>query len=209
MSTEDLPEPANTPTTLTRMLVVDGDATFRERVCATIARTESPVSVSLVSSVTDARQAMVAGDFDVALIEMDLPAGGCADIIREIASARAADGMVLVAVFGDKHDMLASLATSAAGYLIMRAPSNMQDERLSKARSCATSDKPLVVDDRLSARQREVLSLLAKGFKNDEIAKLLQLSVHTVSTHVKKIYHNLAVHSRAEAVYEGARSGLL
>jgi DNA-binding NarL/FixJ family response regulator len=209
MSTEDLPETAPAPTIFTRMLVVDSDAAFRASVCATIARSESPVSLSVVSSVTEARQAMVADAFDVALVELGLPAGGCADIIREIANARAGDGMVLLAVFGDKRDILASFATSSGAHLILRAPLVSQHPSPLRTQSFATSDKPLHADDRLTPRQREVLSLLAKGFTDDEIARLLQLSIHTVSTHVKKLYRSLDVHSRAEAVFEGGRAGLL
>jgi DNA-binding NarL/FixJ family response regulator len=61
----------------------------------------------------------------------------------------------------------------------------------------------------LSARESEVLSLIAKGFSFGEIARLLGVSKHTVTTHVKKIYQKLAVHSRGEAVYEAGKMGLI
>jgi DNA-binding NarL/FixJ family response regulator len=61
----------------------------------------------------------------------------------------------------------------------------------------------------LSARETEVLGLIAKGFNFAEIARLLGVSPHTITAHVKKIYQKLAVHSRAEAVYEATKMGLL
>ena len=61
----------------------------------------------------------------------------------------------------------------------------------------------------LSARESEVLSLIAKGFNFAEIARLLSVSPHTITAHVKKIYQKLAVHSRGEAVYEATKMGLL
>jgi DNA-binding NarL/FixJ family response regulator len=61
----------------------------------------------------------------------------------------------------------------------------------------------------LSARESEVLGLIAKGFNFAEIAQLLEISPHTITAHVKKIYQKLAVHSRGEAVYEATRMGLL
>jgi DNA-binding NarL/FixJ family response regulator len=61
----------------------------------------------------------------------------------------------------------------------------------------------------LSAREAEVLGLIAKGFNFAEIARLLEISPHTITAHVKKIYQKLAVHSRGEAVYEATRMGLL
>jgi DNA-binding NarL/FixJ family response regulator len=62
---------------------------------------------------------------------------------------------------------------------------------------------------KLSGREVEILAFIAKGFSFAEIGKLLTISAHTVTTHVKKIYHKLAVHSRGEAVYEATRMGLL
>jgi DNA-binding NarL/FixJ family response regulator len=63
--------------------------------------------------------------------------------------------------------------------------------------------------DRLSAREREVLKLLARGYSYAEIAKLCGISLHTVQGHIKKIYGKLAVCSRGEAVFEADRMGLL
>ena len=61
----------------------------------------------------------------------------------------------------------------------------------------------------LSPRETEVLTYIAKGFSFNEIAELLEMSAHTVTTHVKRIYQKLAVHSRGEAVYEATQMGLL
>jgi DNA-binding NarL/FixJ family response regulator len=61
----------------------------------------------------------------------------------------------------------------------------------------------------LSPRESEVLSLIAKGFSFGEIARLLEISRHTVTTYVKRIYQKLAVHSRGEAVYEAGRLGII
>jgi DNA-binding NarL/FixJ family response regulator len=62
---------------------------------------------------------------------------------------------------------------------------------------------------KLSNREVEILAFIAKGFSSSEIGRLLGISAHTVTTHVKKIYQKLAVHSRGEAVYEATRMGLL
>ena len=73
----------------------------------------------------------------------------------------------------------------------------------------ATPQQPLPEDAGLSPREAEVLTYIAKGFNFGEIAKLLGISGHTVTAHVKKIYQKLAVHSRGEAVYEASKMGLL
>jgi len=53
--------------------------------------------------------------------------------------------------------------------------------------------------EKLSAREQEILTLLAKGYLNKEISDRLKISVFTVSTHVRHIYEKLHVHSRTEA----------
>lgn len=61
----------------------------------------------------------------------------------------------------------------------------------------------------LSTRETEILRLVAKGFSFEAVGGLLDISSHTVVTHVKNIYRKLAVHSRGEAVYEAGQMGLL
>ncbi|MDP2033744.1 MAG: response regulator transcription factor [Polaromonas sp.] len=61
----------------------------------------------------------------------------------------------------------------------------------------------------LSAREQEVLELIARGFSYVEISRLNAVSVHTIQSHIKNLYTKLAVHSKSEAVYEATRLGLL
>ncbi|MBL8326405.1 MAG: response regulator transcription factor [Rubrivivax sp.] len=61
----------------------------------------------------------------------------------------------------------------------------------------------------LSARESEILRLIAKGLPFETVGEVLGVSAHTVVTHVKKIYRKLQVHSRGEAVYEAQQMGLL
>jgi DNA-binding NarL/FixJ family response regulator len=61
----------------------------------------------------------------------------------------------------------------------------------------------------LSEREQAVLELVARGFSYAEIARLHNVSVHTVQSQVKNVYSKLAVHSKNEAVYEATRLGLL
>ena len=75
--------------------------------------------------------------------------------------------------------------------------------------SAATVVPKPAVPNILSPRETEVLTYIAKGFSFNEIAELLGMSAHTVTTHVKRIYQKLAVHSRGEAVYEATQMGLL
>jgi pimeloyl-ACP methyl ester carboxylesterase len=75
-------------------------------------------------------------------------------------------------------------------------------------RSQSSPPQPLD-DDPLSPREREVLGLVAQGLSDREIAERLVVSPHTVHRHVANIRHKLGVGSRASAVAEAARMGLL
>ena len=61
----------------------------------------------------------------------------------------------------------------------------------------------------VSEREAEILRLIAKGLGFADVGAALAISSHTVVAHVKKIYRKLAVHSRAEAVFEATQLGLL
>ncbi len=76
--------------------------------------------------------------------------------------------------------------------------------RMRVEKSDAASDVP-----KLSEREREVLGFIVKDFTYAEIAELTGISQHTVSTHIRKIYRKLSVHSRGEAVYEALQLGIV
>ncbi|MBC7600304.1 MAG: response regulator transcription factor [Polaromonas sp.] len=61
----------------------------------------------------------------------------------------------------------------------------------------------------LSSREMEVLQLITRGFTAEEIARLVQVSSHTVQTYVRRIYSKLKVRSKAEAIYEARQQGIL
>jgi len=221
----------------TRILVVDDDDAFRESVCAAIARDDAMVLAAQAGSVARAREAIVRGNFDVALVDLGLPDGNGIDLIREIARTRPDVDVMVVTVFGDEAHVLASIEAGATGYLLKRSLKDTLGATVCELRAggspispviarqllhrfkrgatepakpeAETSATPLVDDGGLSEREREVLLFIAKGFTVGEIANMLHLSAHTVATHVKHIYRKLAVHSRTEAVFEAGRMGLL
>ncbi len=218
---------------VTRILVVDDDEAFRESVCAAIARDDAMVLAAQAGSVARAREAIVRGNFDVALVDLGLPDGNGIDLIREIAQTRPETDVMVITVFGDEAHVLASIEAGATGYLLKRSLADTLGATVRELRAggspispviarqllqrfkrgadaAAVSTATAVVDDGgLSEREREVLLFIAKGFTVGEIANMLHLSAHTVATHVKHIYRKLAVHSRTEAVYEAGRMGLL
>ncbi|QEI08449.1 response regulator transcription factor [Pigmentiphaga aceris] len=168
---------------------------------------------------------------DVLLVDLGLPDGSGLDVI---ATARASwpDCAVMVStIFGDETHVLRAIEAGAMGYLLKDLSA---EELVSEIRSLHAGGSPInpMVARKLllrqaaqaarspqvpaqetavppSAREAEVLRLVARGYTVDEVAGALGVSPHTVQTFVRRIYTKLQVNSRAGAVREGARQGWL
>jgi len=216
------------------IIIVEDEPEFRRRFVQII---ENEPSMKLVGVGANKREAQAIIDresFDVMLIDLGLPDGSGIDLIRETARAHPQTDIMVISVFGDEGHVLASIEAGATGYILkdslpeefvglirqLRAGGSpispvIARQLLKRFRPAAPepaasgASPPAAAEAGLSPRETEVLSLIAKGFNFAEIARLLTVSPHTITAHVKKIYQKLAVHSRGEAVYEATRMGLL
>lgn len=218
---------------MTTVMVVEDDPAFLTRFCGIVAAAPGFSLLAAVSDLRSARLALARQAPDVLLTDLGLPDGSGIELIGETARSHPATDIMVVSVFGDEEHVLASIAAGATGYILkdslpeefiavieqLRAGGSpispiiarqllrrFQPAGPAAAAGTAAAPAPEVA---LSARESEVLGLIAKGFNFAEIARLLEVSPHTITAHVKKIYQKLAVHSRGEAVYEATRMGLL
>lgn len=171
---------------------------------------------------------------DVLLVDLGLPDGSGLEVIRAAVARFPQCEPLVVSVFGDEDNVLASIEAGAVGYLHKDAPPEDIAQTILDMKAGASPISPMIarrvlakyralhsaavalpavqavdVPTLLSAREQEVLALIARGFSYAEIARLKSLSVHTVQTHIKNLYGKLAVHSKNEAVFEATRLGLL
>jgi DNA-binding NarL/FixJ family response regulator len=215
------------------IVIVEDEPEFRRRFAQII---ESEPSMQLVGVAASRREAQViidAEDFDVLLIDLGLPDGNGIDLIRHVSQKKPDADIMVVTVFGDEQHVVSSIEAGATGYIlkdstpadvvscirllraggspvspvvarsVLRAIRNRIGVSSPATRSAAPENNPL------SARETEILQLLAKGMSFGEIGEILGISPHTVTAHIKKTYRKLAVHSRGEAVYEATQMGLL
>jgi DNA-binding NarL/FixJ family response regulator len=154
---------------------------------------------------------------DVALIDINLPGKTGIEIISTLKPELLNLQFVVFTVFEDTDNIFMALKAGASGYLLKSSPplkileaitevhqggSPMSGSIARKVIStfCPTQ-KPDEADcTKLSTREFEILSLLSKGYRYKEISETLHISIETVRTHIRNIYHKLQVESGIEAI---------
>ncbi|MCT4354299.1 response regulator transcription factor [Streptomyces sp. Je 1-79] len=162
-------------------------------------------------------------DPDVVLMDLRMPGGNGVDAIAELARRGARSRVLVLTTYDTDTDTLPAIEAGATGYLLKDAP---REELFAAVRAAAegrTVLSPAVAsrlvsrvrtpaapaDESLSAREREVLELVAKGTSNRAVAAELFISEATVKTHLTHIYAKLGVKDRAAAVAVGYDRGIL
>ncbi|HEY9108281.1 MAG TPA: response regulator transcription factor [Roseateles sp.] len=215
-----------------RVLIVDDDPAVLQPFAAAVEAADDMQVVGLAATLAQGRHLLHNTRPDVMLVDLGLPDGDGAMLIREGARVLPDCEAMVVTVFGDEAHVLAAIEAGATGYLLKdAAPAEIVEQlRVLKAggspisaviarqmlrRSAAWAQAqrggaPADAEPGeagLSPREREVLQFCAKGYSYEEVAALMAVSRHTVTTFVKRIYRKLQVHSRTEAVYEARKRG--
>lgn len=222
-----------------RVLIVEDDANMRDFFAASVRGCPVLTLAGVAESVAGALAWLGQPDqaVDVLLTDLGLPDGSGLQVIRHAAQLHPACESLVISMFGDEDNVLASIEAGALGYIHKDstlddiADSILEMKRgaspispmiarrvLSKYLRMKSDQSPLVpivepvgseVRPRLTIREQEVLDLIARGFSYAEIARLQTVTVHTVQSHIKNLYRKLAVCSRSEAVFEATQLGLL
>ncbi|MER5621738.1 response regulator transcription factor [Streptosporangium sp. NPDC002544] len=159
-------------------------------------------------------------DPDVVLMDLRMPGGGGVEAIAELTRRGLRSRVLVLTTYDTDSDTLPAIEAGATGYLLKDAP---RDELFTAVRAAAegrTVLSPAVAsrlvsrmrapgNETLSAREREVLVLVAKGTSNREIAAVLFISEATAKTHLTHIYGKLGVKDRAAAVAVAYERGIL
>lgn len=186
-------------------------------------------------SVADAEAAVKVSPPDICLVDLQLPDGNGSDFIKHLRGAASGCKSLVLTALGDKSSVLVAFEAGANGYLLKDTPpgqirSNIRAVidggnpispqaathllgMLSLSRKtepdAASTNAKAAEESGLTAREREVLTLFAKGMSYAETAGVLGITTHTIQTYVKSIYRKLAVHSRNEAIFEALQNGWL
>lgn len=162
----------------------------------------------------------------VYMVDLGLPDRHGSDVIRWLSQNQPSCLCMVVTVFGGEEHVVSSLEAGAVGYLLKDTPLNEIPQRIVELYEGGSPISPSVArqvlrrftaspivqvtqSNPLSPREQEILRLLEKGMTYDEIASILEITWHTVTAHLRRVYRKLQVNSRGEAVFEARQRGIL
>ncbi len=203
-----------------RVLVADDHPIVRGGIVALL---ESADDLSVVGEASTGLQAVELAfehEPDIVLMDLQMPELGGAEATARILEQRPGIRVIVLTTYESDSAILQAIEAGASGYLLKAAPAG---EILAGIRSVAAGDVALApsiaamlvnrvkapAGPTLSARETEVLALVAQGKSNPAIAQALFVSEATVKTHLLHVFEKLNVSDRTRAVTKAMELGLL
>lgn len=213
-----------------RVLIADDHPFFRDGLRVLL---EATPDTEMVGEATNGNEVVtLAAELlpDVILMDLRMPGLGGIEATRKILENTPDTGILVVTMVEDDDSVFAAIRAGARGYLLKGAD---KDEMLLAIRAvareeavfgpgiarrliqyfsspiqAASASTPRSIFPELTDREREILSLIAAGKNNQEIAGQLFLSLKTVRNYVSSIFTKLQVADRAQAVIRAREAGL-
>ena len=173
--------------------------------------------VGSASSGEEALQMLRVQDADILLLDLRMPGMNGVETLQALRTNHIAIRSIILTSFETDEDIYRSVQAGAQGYLLKGAPqANMIEaihavytgKRYFPSNIAARLAERLMRSE-LTAREHEVLQMLARGLTNKEIGSALQISGNTVRNHVNSIIEKLEVSDRTEAAMTAVQRGLI
>lgn len=204
-----------------RVVVVDDHPVVRDGVIATISAAPDVEVVGEASDGPQAVQIAAALAPDVVVMDLRMPGGGGVEAVREMKARGVTAAVLVLTTYDTDSETVAAIEAGATGYLLKDSSASTLVEAIRATAAGETVLSPAIATRlashvrsptrraHLSAREREVLLLVACGTPNRLIAKELFVSEATVKTHLTHIFEKLGVSDRAAAVATAYELGIL
>jgi two-component system, NarL family, response regulator len=200
-----------------RILIADDHPIVREGLAAIFNRREDMTVVAEASNGREAVEQYFKHAPDVALLDLRMPEMNGVEAIVAIKQRHPAARLMVLTTFDSDEDIFRALQAGAKAYFLKDAP---RDELVACVRSVSkglTVIPPAIAAKlaghlsiaALTARELEVLQVMADGKSNKEIAKSLSITEGTVKSHVNAIMRKLDANDRTQAVTSALKQGLL
>jgi len=203
-----------------RVLIVDDHGVVRAGLEQLISTFDDVEVVAAAAGGAEAVDIALSDRPDVVLMDLEMPEVDGVEATRRILAASPGTRVVILTSFSDRERILRALDAGAVGYLLKDAePTELArgiaaaargesplDPRA--ARTILTVRSESGPREALSEREREVLTLLAQGLANKEIARQLGISEKTVKAHLTSVFRQLGVTDRTQAALWARQHGL-
>jgi len=200
-----------------RVLLADDHPVVRTGIRALLDAEPDLVVAEEAGTAAEAVERAIAGDVDLVLMDLQFPGDlQGAEATRRIRASVGAPRVLVLTNYDSDADILGAIEAGASGYLLKDAP---PAELVAAVRAAAAGETALApavssrlhaardADHRLTAREAEVLNLVAAGRSNRDIGRTLFLSEATVKSHLVHIFAKLGVGSRTAAVARARELG--
>ncbi|MEU9746907.1 MULTISPECIES: response regulator [Streptomyces] len=211
-----------------RVIVADDQAVVREGIVMLLGLLPG---IEVVGAAKDGEEAVaLVGELapDVVLMDLRMPRCDGVEATRRIRERHPATQVVVLTTYADDDSLFPALRAGARGYLtkdaggeeIVKAVQDVmagdaglapgvQRRLLERVSAAPVVPERATAPDGLTARESEVLTLVAEGLSNQEIARRLHIGPATVKTHINNIFAKSGVRDRAQAVRYAYQHGLI
>jgi DNA-binding NarL/FixJ family response regulator len=200
-----------------RVLCVDDHPIVREGIAAIINLQPDMMLAGAAATAGEALERFFKLRPDVALVDLQLPDMSGFDLIKKIKDKSPKARIIVLSSHEGDVDIQRALEAGAQGYVVKGI---VREELLETIRSVHAGKRRLpaavaqklaehMADEPISPRELDVLSLMAAGKRNKEIASELSIAEDTVKMHVRNILSKLQVNDRTEAVTIALRRGII
>ena len=205
----------------TRVLLIDDHELIRQGLARAFERDDEMTVVGQAGSVAEGVKTYADLEPDVVVTDLELPDGHGLDLVRQVRQTSDAVGVVVLTMHAGDDQIFAAMEAGASAFV---GKDSKASDVVSAARHAAVAPRTFLcaglsgammrratapAPPRLSAREEEVLALLADGLGTGEIAGSLYMSESTAKTHITHIYQKLGAANRAQALVAAMRLGLL
>lgn len=204
-----------------RVLIVDDHPVVREGLRAVLEDTKEMHVVGEVGSAEEALSSVERALPDVVLLDLELPGMNGVDAIPRFADAASHPRVIILTAYDTEERVLAALKAGAVGYVLKGAPAGEIAQAIRAVAGGGSYLTPRVAarvvaqvkaprrSGLLTARERQVLGLVARGRSNKQIARDLAITERTIKFHMTSIFNKLGADNRAQAIAIAAQRGLL